>query len=1023
MEALLKTSKLWRVTAGTQPEPEYTDPNARTPAEITLHDAWEDARDQAAGIIWLCLDESQQEAIRKVSSNPERMWDTLQELHEQQKPSSRYAALEALLSVRKTEDESLTTYLGRITALMSQYRALRPSDFTLGKFEDEMACVTALRGLDESYANFQANIFLQIDKISVDTLRATFQNEDGRRTLFSSDSTPSVTSAMRTFTPSTSSSLSRPPRPKCTFCGKPGHTEDDCWTKQKAIKRLQDQGNGSHLSMPTERASLASSDDNCSPISSDWIVDTGATRHMTPHRPWFTSYARKTTPIQLADNSIIYGEGVGSVVFTTQEGVELEITDVLHVPQLRNNLFSPFFLVRKRGFEMHAVGPSLAFVQPSTGARITAAIDSTNTGYLRGHTLNGPSLRKAALETANYATQISTCDMDINLWHRRCGHINTEQVRKMIQNGLVDGVKLTSASKPDPVCEPCIAGKQHRHNVPRNPHTPSERLLSIVHSDLKGPIPTATQEGYRYWITFIDDSSRIWALHFLRRKSEAFAAFKEFQAYAEVQHPGCRIAWLQQDGGGEYIGTEFKAHLAKHGIGLRTTEPDEPYQNGVAERANRTIAEGATALLREAKLSDWFWALAVAAFVYVRNRCPTSAIPDTTPHTNWSGQKPNLSHLRVFGCLAYVLVKKKKRRGFASHTKKCIFVGYKEGTKAWLLWDPAARKFEVSSHVQFDERVFPGNHTELTNPFGDLFQMPLPEANVSAHAESESGLHPILAMVPDAPSRGGDDKCNDLTPQSPYLPAVSTPPASPIQDMPPLSPLSPLSPLPESRIPSPIPEPQPAASTAQPGLAPKELAVGEDGMAVGLEDYGRGKRVRQPRVPWNYRGPQWPPSPTNNARQATADNNLEFFMSHDEAMEFAFECAAESAMSTSVAGPTTFAEAMKRPPDEALKWKEAAMAEMETMMKMGVVWVYKSESGETRIIIPVFIDDMTIVSKSVPEKQKFVSELKTRFDLRELGPTNWLLEGHGLWHCRSGSTYSTSWNALTCPTVIQSQHL
>ena len=47
----------------------------------------------------------------------------------------------------------------------------------------------------------------------------------------------------------------------------------------------------------------------------DWVADTGATRHMTPHRHWFVSYSPYSVPIRLADNTVIHSTGIGSVRF------------------------------------------------------------------------------------------------------------------------------------------------------------------------------------------------------------------------------------------------------------------------------------------------------------------------------------------------------------------------------------------------------------------------------------------------------------------------------------------------------------------------------------------------------------------------------------------------------------------------------------------------------------------------------------------------------------------------------------
>ncbi len=223
---------------------------------------------------------------------------------------------------------------------------------------------------------------------------------------------------------------------------------------------------------------------------------------------------------------------------------------------------------------------------------------------------------------------------------------------------LITGMKLESGPPADPICPPCLTSKQHRHNIPRGPSKRRTCLLELVYSDLKGPMPVATPEGYRYWVTFICSASDIWGLSLLKYKSDAFAAFKQFKAYAENAHPRLKIVEFQEDKGGEYMGKEFDDFCADHGIKRHHTEPDEPYQNGVTERANCMIAEAATAMLNESHLPPSFWGHAVEAFIHVRNHIPTDPLPDSTPFTEWDPRhhKPDISYFRVFGCLAYVLV-------------------------------------------------------------------------------------------------------------------------------------------------------------------------------------------------------------------------------------------------------------------------------------------------------------------------------------------------------------------------------
>ena len=99
--------------------------------------------------------------------------------------------------------------------------------------------------------------------------------------------------------------------------------------------------------------------------------------------------------------------------------------------------------------------------------------------------------------------------------------------------------------------------------------------------------------------------------------------------------------------------------------------------------------------------------LGLGALVHVWNRCPTDAVKGRTPYQLWTGTKPNVSLLRVWGCTAYVHIQKDKREGLGSHMEKCVFIGYPQRYKGWKFYNPTTKKTIISERADFDERYFP----------------------------------------------------------------------------------------------------------------------------------------------------------------------------------------------------------------------------------------------------------------------------------------------------------------------------
>lgn len=239
-----------------------------------------------------------------------------------------------------------------------------------------------------------------------------------------------------------------------------------------------------------------------------------------------------------------------------------------------------------------------------------------------------------------------------------------------------------------------------------------------------GPV-TSSQGGKTWFVTFMDDKSHRTWVHFMKSKGEVLDKFKEFKALVENE-TGRRIKMIRCDRGGEYVNGEFDAYLAKHGIARQLSGRDSPSQNGGAERLNRTIMEKARSMLYAVGLEIEFWAEAVATVVYLINRSPTKALNGMTPEEAWTGKKPSVAHLKVFGCLAYAHVPKDLRTKLAPKSVKCIFLGYYAGSKSYRLFNLDTKKVIRSRDVIFHEKIACSD-VVVTSTYGDTDALSLEE--------------------------------------------------------------------------------------------------------------------------------------------------------------------------------------------------------------------------------------------------------------------------------------------------------
>ncbi|KAF7760482.1 hypothetical protein Agabi119p4_11158 [Agaricus bisporus var. burnettii] len=409
MEAWLRASGLWRLVSGRQKAPSTSSPV--TQAEADALDAFGARLDKAAGWLYLMVEQEQRIHFQGIQDSPVKMWE----------------ALEA--------EESLQSLINRVESSKQKIKELRPSSFTLEQLDDELASMALIRALPDEFSGFTSSLLL-MDKLDKTTVHQAFVTEDLQRRKRAQDASGSSQALA-------ARSGSQFATKTCDFCGREGHKFAECKTFERAKSQAQEDAQKPRTPSTqtpekaqrvTEFAGNASTPyPSPSPLPSTplqldadfhWLADTGATSHMTPHRHWFKSYTSHKIPIRLADNSIVYSLGVGSVVFEPVVNGKVvravELTRVLHVLALRSNLLSCLYLARNKGFNITIASHSIDFKCKGTSL-FTATIHSNNSAELDGSTL-----------TSETAFSVSTLPVDLSLWHRRFIHHNYADVKSMI---------------------------------------------------------------------------------------------------------------------------------------------------------------------------------------------------------------------------------------------------------------------------------------------------------------------------------------------------------------------------------------------------------------------------------------------------------------------------------------------------------------------------------------------------------------------------------------------------------------
>ncbi|KAJ9536490.1 hypothetical protein OSB04_un000327 [Centaurea solstitialis] len=393
-----------------------------------------------------------------------------------------------------------------------------------------------------------------------------------------------------------------------------------------------------------------------------WVLDTGSGNHICNHLQGFKrreTLRKDRSNLRVGEGTMLVAEAVGSYSLNLPSGLVLELENCYYVPKMIKNVIS-FDLLVDQGFcykydyKLISCFKNDVFYSkatPSNGLYVLNLQENREVYHI--------SKRSKEIEDQTY------------LWHYRLGHINKKRIEKLLKGGFLGPFDF----RPFDNCESCLSSKMTKQPFNKDNETVNESL-GIIHTDVCGPFSHEARGGYRYFITFTNDFSRYGYVYLIRHKSEAFEKFKEFQN--EVQNQLDRmIKFLRSDRGGKYLSQEFDNHLMECGIVSQLTPPYTPQMNGVSERRNRTLLDMVRSMMCHSSLPVSFWGHALETAAHILNRVPTKSV-ERTPYEIWTGKKPKLSFLKIWGCEVYV--KRPTSEKLKPKTDKCIFVGYPKTT-------------------------------------------------------------------------------------------------------------------------------------------------------------------------------------------------------------------------------------------------------------------------------------------------------------------------------------------------------
>ena len=243
--------------------------------------------------------------------------------------------------------------------------------------------------------------------------------------------------------------------------------------------------------------------------------------------------------------------------------------------------------------------------------------------------------------------------------HERMGHAPVPVLRQLVNKRMVKDIKMSSDIQDSSACRGYQQGKMVQKSFKSNTEKRTFGAFELLHFDICGPIEVESIDGSKYLLLIVDEASGLMKGFCLPHKSDSEAALKKFIVQVGNQYSK-RVKFVRHDGAKEFATNSIKQFYADRGIEQQVTVPYAHQANGTAERAIRSIVTISRSMLHHVRLDKSFWAEAAMTTIYIKNRLPSPKSDSKTPFEMVNKFKPSVKHMRVFGCLAYVLTPKEK---------------------------------------------------------------------------------------------------------------------------------------------------------------------------------------------------------------------------------------------------------------------------------------------------------------------------------------------------------------------------
>jgi hypothetical protein len=427
----------------------------------------------------------------------------------------------------------------------------------------------------------------------------------------------------------------------------------------------------------------------------EFIIDTGATVCAVNNVKYFNNYYNTNKTVVWGKAKKLHIRYAGDLIFRSNTNYLYKLYNVPYIPELGINILSTNRLKDT--------------ISLFNGNKATI-FDKNKKEILNG--IKHDNLYKTKLKIIHPKAHdaINTIDTKntIKNWHNRLGHIGLQPLKRILDQAKIK-ISLSELEEYlDYTCEICVKSKYNRNINKKSMSDTSYKIGERIHSDIGGPISPITHDGYRYYITFLEKTSRYLDISLLKTKDEAYNKFIRYKNISENQ-TGNKIKEFFTDNGTEYINNNFYILVRKCGILHRTTPIYTKEPNGLIERINLTLMNKTRCLLAQSGLNDSMWGEALLAATFLYNRTPHTSLGFKTPYEIFHGKMPNIGYIKTWGSITYYHPNTKYKNKLQPRKNRAILIGYSDHNQ-YKLYDIESKKTIWSRDTTIIEGLFITNN-------------------------------------------------------------------------------------------------------------------------------------------------------------------------------------------------------------------------------------------------------------------------------------------------------------------------